>query len=984
MMGEIQRAVASLAGLVLAVAAASCGGGRGGAGAAQDASTGSKQDASTGSSTSTSTGCTTDADCLSRLPATTPPGCATASCNALQGQCVFSAKDEDGDGHPAHACVSNDPGVAIVSGDDCNDHDPNLYPGHPEPCSTSADGGTPVGALCVQGQIRCEPEGTESTCTGTVSCVSSACVSGSCAGSCTPGSTQCSGNGVQTCDAMGSWGSATSCGATATCVSTGASMAQCAGSCASGSTTCGGDNGVQTCTSSGTWGDAVACVNSTCVDGSCLGTCAPLQTSCSDNAVLTCAMRGAWGTPLPCGNQTCVGTQASAGGDTDAAVTTDAGSSGVQTASCMGVCAQYAVACDGQQPRACDATGQWQDMGSACDATHTCVNGSCTGACGPTQTRCDGQQSEVCDPTGQWQDDGNVCGSSQTCSGGVGSDGGAAASCQGSCSPGQVTCNGVQPQVCGGTGLWQDSGAPCSGGTPACHHGTCVVCDPGAGGCAGPQPQVCNSSGTAWQSSGPTCAGTSSPICLGGACVPCSPGATQCGTATQPQTCDPTGHWQNETGCVDQTCAGGGAGGDAGVATCQGQCAAGQTQCVTSTQPQTCDATGTWQDGGACVNQTCVGGGAAGAASCQGVCAPGPTNCIGPQPVACGSNGQWENNAAACSGTTPFCVAPGTCSATPASCRTSGAGLTNCGSSSESCCVSLEVTGGTYYRTYNTSQSTSGPPAGGWPDLADPATISTFRLDKYPVTVGRFRQFVAAWSGGWTPPAGSGKHGHLNGGLGLADSGNAGSYEPGWQTSANASIAPTNKNLTSCGTTYDTWTAAAGSQENLPINCVNWSEAYAFCIWDGGFLPSEAEWEYAAAGGSQQREFAWGSTVPGKTCPGTGCQYTIYGCYYPSGSGSCTGLTNIATVGTATLGAGQWGQLDLSGEIFQWVLDEDSYRSYVDPCTDCSYLTGASDRVLRGDYFSDATLSDFLPPNRYADDPGDRFWGDGLRCARTP
>ena len=32
--------------------------------------------------------------------------------------------------------------------------------------------------------------------------------------------------------------------------------------------------------------------------------------------------------------------------------------------------------------------------------------------------------------------------------------------------------------------------------------------------------------------------------------------------------------------------------------------------------------------------------------------------------------------------------------------------------------------------------------------LADPATVSDFRLDKYDVTVGRFRQFVKAWNGG--------------------------------------------------------------------------------------------------------------------------------------------------------------------------------------------------------------------------------------------
>jgi len=190
--------------------------------------------------------------------------------------------------------------------------------------------------------------------------------------------------------------------------------------------------------------------------------------------------------------------------------------------------------------------------------------------------------------------------------------------------------------------------------------------------------------------------------------------------------------------------------------------------------------------------------------------------------------------------------------------------------------MSLEVTGGGYYRTYDPvvydggmyipTLAADGGPAG----EADPATVSTFRLDKYLVTVGRFRQFVNAWNdgNGYAPRADSGKHTHLNGGEGLNATG--GGYEPGWVATDDSIIAPTNANL-ACRPQYDTWTNTAGSQENLPINCVNWYEAYAFCIWDGGFLPSEAEWEYAAAGGGQQREYPWGSAAPG-----TANQYAIY------------------------------------------------------------------------------------------------------------
>ena len=303
--------------------------------------------------------------------------------------------------------------------------------------------------------------------------------------------------------------------------------------------------------------------------------------------------------------------------------------------------------------------------------------------------------------------------------------------------------------------------------------------------------------------------------------------------------------------------------------------------------------------------------------------------------------------------------------------------MTDCGASGEDCCTSLAVACGTYYRTY--TNSGNGPTG-----ESDPASVSGFRLDKYEVTVGRFRQFVTAWDGGsgWLPTEGSGKHSHLNGGEGLANSGRPGivSYEPGWLAADDSNVAPTNANLVgACDASYDaTWTVSAGDQENLPINCVNWYEAYAFCIWDGGFLPSEAEWECAAAGGSQQREYPWGSTDPG-----TSNQYAIYECYYPSGRGPCKGVASFAPVGTATLGAGAWGQLDLGGSVKEWNLDW--FAPYADPCTDCAELTAppTTARVNRGGDFANVA-SYMFPPRRYADYPVSRPSNFGFRCARTP
>ena len=336
-----------------------------------------------------------------------------------------------------------------------------------------------------------------------------------------------------------------------------------------------------------------------------------------------------------------------------------------------------------------------------------------------------------------------------------------------------------------------------------------------------------------------------------------------------------------------------------------------------------------------------------------------------------GSGGGGVNTGGAASGGSP---GTGGVAGSPPSCQSSGPGVSDCGHGAESCCTSPNVVGGSFHRTY--TNDGSGPKG-----TADPATISDFRLDKYLVTVGRFRKFVAAWDqgSGYTPEAGSGKHTHLNGGKGLADSGAAGAYEQGWLDSYSNKLDLTTDTL-QCDSGKATWTASAGDNEKLPMNCINWFEAYAFCIWDGGFLASEGEYVYAAAGGSEQRRFPWGSTDPGKSN-----QYTIWNCSYPDGTGQCDGtLLNIAPVGTPQLGAGKWGQLDLVGNMIEWYLDWFA-PSYGNPCTDCADLADGSGRAPRDGYFSSTDLT--LLQSSYRNNgfyPANRFFSYGFRCARSP
>ncbi|MCC6215904.1 MAG: SUMF1/EgtB/PvdO family nonheme iron enzyme [Polyangiaceae bacterium] len=167
-----------------------------------------------------------------------------------------------------------------------------------------------------------------------------------------------------------------------------------------------------------------------------------------------------------------------------------------------------------------------------------------------------------------------------------------------------------------------------------------------------------------------------------------------------------------------------------------------------------------------------------------------------------------------------------------------------------------------------------------------------------------------AWGGGGRPRAGAAKRAHPNGGQGLSAPG-GGRSEAGWSSAWEASVAPTDANPT-CGSRCATWSTAAGANRRRPMNCASWYEPYAFCIWDGGFLPSEAAWNYAAAGGREQREYP--SSVPA-TSTSLGCTTAPYGCGGSSRGDGGTGcsLADLIVVGTKPGRDGRWGLSELGG-----------------------------------------------------------------------
>jgi formylglycine-generating enzyme required for sulfatase activity/class 3 adenylate cyclase len=169
-------------------------------------------------------------------------------------------------------------------------------------------------------------------------------------------------------------------------------------------------------------------------------------------------------------------------------------------------------------------------------------------------------------------------------------------------------------------------------------------------------------------------------------------------------------------------------------------------------------------------------------------------------------------------------------------------------------------------------------------------------------------------------------------------------------------------------------TFTATEKDDTPITNVSWSDAKKFVAWLAAAtqkpyrLPTEAEWEYAARGGTQSK-YWWGDQLqPGmahcKNCADTpgGEQPVKVGSFKPN----------------------PFGLYDMGGGVDQWV-EDCWHKTYQGAPVDGSAWTGGdcSSHVIRsGSWKSDARY--VRPANRDSYDTNVRYQTHGFRVALSP
>jgi formylglycine-generating enzyme required for sulfatase activity len=180
------------------------------------------------------------------------------------------------------------------------------------------------------------------------------------------------------------------------------------------------------------------------------------------------------------------------------------------------------------------------------------------------------------------------------------------------------------------------------------------------------------------------------------------------------------------------------------------------------------------------------------------------------------------------------------------------------------------------------------------------------------------------------------------------------------------------------------WRAPEGRGSSIaermthPVVHVSWNDAMAYAAWSGGALPSEAQWEYAARGGLEQKLYPWGDELNPQG------QYlcNVWQGEFPDVNTAADGYA--ATSPVDAFPPNGHGLYSVTGNTWEWCLDFWHTTFSAAPSSDPLGPPSGDARVMKGGSFLChlSYCNRYRPAARTRNTPDSAASNIGFRCTR--